>query len=174
MKRALMLIVASATISAVASAQDTRSDIVACRDTVNAPGLYRRCALRFEGGKVRRGEEGVVVAKPGFFAPLRLTQVVAGDSATAYARTFERRSRQAGAFGFAGGVLMAGALIVLDRRECTENLVLGCDHHDNLDFVAAGLVIPGIGFTIAGGILQTKASRAGSRAIWWNNERYAR
>src|SRR5881392_2621186 len=121
MKRTLMLIAVSAAISTAVTPRhvagqtpDTRSDAVACRDSVST-GMYRRCALWMDGNRVRRGEDGVFVGRPGFLRPMALTRLVAGDSAMSYAALFEHRSRQSGAFLIAGGALMAAGLIVLDN-----------------------------------------------------------
>ncbi len=173
MKRVLALIAVSAAISTAAAAQDTRPDSVACTDSV-ATGLYRRCALRIEGGKVRRGVEGVVVAKPRFFRPTALTRVVAGDSAVAYAGLFERRSGQASALQLVGGFLYAGAYVVLARRDCVPTGFGFCDYRDNHDWIAGSMAIGGLALSITGVVFQVKAQRAASRAVWWNNERFAR
>jgi hypothetical protein len=173
MKRILLLIAASATIVSALEAQDTRSDATACTDSV-VTGLYRRCALWIEGAKVRRGESGAVVGRPGFFRPIRMTQLVAGDSAMSYARTFERRSRQSSTLLFVGGMMMAGAYMVLDSRQCTSTIVGTCDHRDNRDWIAGSLAIGGLAISIPGMFLEVKARKAGAQAVWWNNERFAR
>jgi hypothetical protein len=173
MKRILTLIAVSAAISTAAGAQDTRSDAVACMDSV-VTGLYRRCALWIEGNRVRRGESGAVVGRPGFFRPIRMTQIVAGDSALAYARTYERRTRQSTTLLFIGGALLASAYAVLDSRACTSTIVDPCDHWDNGDWIAGSLAVGGLALSIPGLVLQVKGQRAGAQAVWWNNERFAR
>ena len=173
MRRILTLIAVSAAISTAAGAQDTRSDAIACADSV-VTGLYRRCALWIEGNRVRRGETGAVVGRPGFFRPIPMTRIVSGDSAVAYARTFERRTRQSNTLLFIGGMMFAGAYAVLDSRQCTSTLVDPCDHWDNGDWIAGSLGVGALAISIPGLILQVKAQKAGAQAIWWNNERFAR
>jgi hypothetical protein len=173
MKRILALVAASAAISSAAPAQDTRSDLVACRDSATA-GLYRRCALWIEGRNGRRGEEGTIVGRPGFFRPVAMTRIVAGDSAQMYAMQFERRMKQATTLQFIGGALLATAVGILDSRDCQQNIIGGCDYRDNLDWVAGSLAVGGIVIAIPRMILQVKAQRAGAKAVWWNNERFSR
>ena len=170
MKGMVLLIAVSAAISSAAGAQDTRSDIVACRDTATT-GLYRRCALWLDGNSVRRGEEGLVVARPGFFTPIRLSRVVAGDSALWYAHRFEHRSRQAAFFGVIGALALAGTL---SSSNCVSGGAFGCGAWDTHRGTALGLLVGGTVFSIAGVHFQVQARRAGAKAVWWNNERFAR
>src|SRR4051812_44577771 len=114
MKRLFVLIAVSAAISTAAGAQDERSDSAACRDSA-APGMYRRCALWMEGNTVKRGEEGLVGGRWGFFIPTRLTRLVVGDSAMTYARRFETRSKQSVALVVLGGAIMAFSV---SRADC--------------------------------------------------------
>jgi hypothetical protein len=174
MRKVLVLVAASVAISTAALAQDTRSDSEACRDTASVQGLYRRCALWIDGNKVRRGEEGIVVGRPGIFSPLRMSRLVAGDSAMRYAQLFEHRSKQSGGFLFVGSALLVASEVVLGSRECHVNIIGACDYRDNHDFVAGSLFVGGLGFTIPGAVLAAKARSAGARAVWWNNSRFAR
>src|SRR5690348_999025 len=109
-----MLIVASAAISTAAVGQDTRPDVEACRDST-ATGMYRRCALWMEGDKVRRGEEGTIVARQFLIMPPKLSRWVVGDSALAYANLFERRHKQSTALYVLGVALVA---ISIANAEC--------------------------------------------------------
>jgi hypothetical protein len=129
--------------------------------------------LWVDGGKVRRGEEGAVVGRPGFFRPMALTRVVAGDSAMSYAVLFEHRARQSNVFGIAGGALTAAGLIVLARRPCQPTF-FGCDHRDNGDWVGGSLIVPGVLLGIVSGAIQVRAQRARAKAVWWNNKHFAR
>jgi hypothetical protein len=164
-----MLIVASATVGSVASAQDTRPDSEACQDSV-ATGMYRRCALWMEGMKVRRGEEGVVVARQMFIIPPRLSRVVAGDSALAYANLFERRSKQSTAMAILGGVLMA---ISVANAECG-GAYSGCAYDWGFDSPGFPLLVAGAVSVGISAHFQVRAMRAGAKAVWWNNSRFAR
>ena len=167
--RTLMLVVASATISGGVGAQDTRPDAEACRDSV-ATGMYRRCALWMDGTRFRRGEEGVVVARPSFLVPAHLSQVVSGDSALAYANLFERRSKQATALAVLGGVLMA---VSVANADCggTYN---GCAYDWGFDSPGFPLLIGGAVMVGISASFQVRAVRAGAKSVWWNNARYAR
>jgi hypothetical protein len=168
-RQVLLLVVASATIGTVASAQDTRPDSEACRDSA-ATGLYRRCALWMEGNKVRRGEDGVVVARQAFIIPPRLSRVVVGDSALAYANLFERRSKQATAMAVLGGVLMA---ISVANAECGGDYN-GCAYDWGFNSPGFPLLLAGVASIGIGAHLQARGLRAGAQAVWWNNARYAR
>ena len=172
MKRIVLFLVASVTFVGSAGAQDSRSDAVACADTTPSAGLYRRCALWDDGTRIRRGEEGVVVAAPRFLAPIAMTRAVRGDSAMAYARLYERRAKQGGALVIVGAALMGAGIAVLANRECQPTFI-GCDYRDNGDWVAGSLYVPGLVLSVAGGITISRARRAKGRAIWWNNARFA-
>jgi hypothetical protein len=167
-RQVMMLIVASATIGTMASAQDGRPDSEACRDSV-ATGLYRRCALWMENGRIRRGEEGVIVGRQFFIMPPRLSRVVAGDSALAYANLFERRSKQSTGMALLGGVLFGVSLAST-----------GCDGSNSCisdwGFGNAGfpLLIAGTASLGIGAHLQVRALRAAAKSVWWNNSRFAR
>jgi hypothetical protein len=170
-----MLIVASATIgsgvprSASGQAPDTRPDSEACRDSV-ATGMYRRCALWMEGTKVRRGQEGVVVARQTFIMPPRLSRVVAGDSALAYATLFERRSTQATSLAILGGVLVG---ISVANAKCG-GAYSGCAYDWGFDSPGFPLLLAGALSVGIGAHFQVRATRAGAKAVWWNNSRFAR
>ena len=168
-RQVLMLIVASATIGTVASAQDTRPDSEACRDSA-ATGLYRRCALWMEGNKVRRGEDGVVVARQTFIIPPRLSRVVVGDSAVEYANLFERRTKQSTAMAVLGGVLMA---ISMANAECGGDYN-GCAYDWGFDSPGFPLLVAGAVSVGISAHFQVRAHRAGEKAVWWNNARFAR
>ena len=168
-REVLMLIVASAAIGTVASAQDTRPDSEACRDSV-ATGMYRRCALWMEGTKVRRGEEGVVVARQLFIIPPRLSRVVAGDSAVAYANLFERRSKQGTAMAILGGILVA---ISVANAECGGDYN-GCAYDWGFDSPGFPLLVAGTISVGIGAHFQVRAMRSAAKAVWWNNSRFAR
>jgi hypothetical protein len=169
LKKVLMLIVASATIGTLAAAQDTRADSEACR-TEAAVGAYHRCALWFEGNKVRRGSEGTVVAGQGLFGPPHLTQLVAGDSAMRYARLFERRSKQSMAL-----VVIGAAVMVLSatQADCSGKYS-GCEYDWSFGSPAFGILLGGAALTGIGAGFQVRATRAGAKAVWWHNERFAR
>jgi hypothetical protein len=167
--RTLLLVVALATISSVAGAQDTRPDVEACRDSA-VTDTYRRCALWMDGNNFRRGEEGLVVARQFFIVPAHLSRVVSGDSAVAYANLFERRSKQATALAVLGGVLMA---VSVANADCggTYN---GCAYDWGFDSPGFPLLLAGAVSVGIGAHFQVRAVRAGAKSVWWNNARYAR
>ena len=166
MKRLLLLVAASAAISSAAAAQDVRSDAVACRD-IATTGLYRRCALWIDGQRVRRGEEGVVVGRPGFFKPAAMTKLVVGDSAQRYAELFERRSRQSNAFLVGTAVFVTSTYVYIANRQCSPDC-------GNENLIAGAFTVGSMGLLISGVSLQVRAQRAAARAVWWNNERFSR
>ena len=158
-----------------AAAQDA-GPATECAGGSSVGAAYQRCALWLDGRRVKRGAEGAIVAKPGFFSPLRLTRVVQGDSAVAQAARFERYTAASGFFGLLSGASIAGALILADRYECRPDPLVGaCTTTDDawtagtIAFAAGGLVTG-----IISGVLQQRAARAANRAIFWHNSNFAR
>ena len=171
MKNVLLLVVASATISAVAAAQDTRSDAAACLDTSAAlVGMYQRCALWMEGNKVHRGEEGTIVARQRIILPPRLSRFVVGDSAIRYANLFERRSKQSTALYVLSGVFVALSAF---NAQCGGDYN-GCAYDYGFDSPGFSLLITGGVLSVLGAGFHVSAQKAGARAVWWNNARYSR
>jgi hypothetical protein len=99
----------SIAIAAAAPAQTPVEE--QCADSAG-PAAYVRCGLWLDGTRVRRGSDAAVVAQPGFFAPARLSRVVAGDSARAYAVQYERNARRSYWLGTLSGVLLGAAYVV--------------------------------------------------------------
>jgi hypothetical protein len=169
----LMAIASLAAALSGAAAQETGP---ATECAAGGGAAYQRCALWMDGRRVRRGVDGAVVAEPGFFSPLRLTRVVQGDSAVAQAARFERNTTAAGVFGVLSAASLAGALILADRYECRPDPFLGaCTTSD--DAFTAGVLAFAVGGVVTGiisGILQHRAGRAASRAIFWHNSNFAR
>lgn len=175
-KQVLMLVATAVAIgiggaprSASGQAPDMRPDTEACRDSV-VTGMYRRCALMFEGNKVRRGSDGVVVAGQGLFGPPHLTRIVVGDSAMAYARLFERRSNQSMALLFLGGVVIG---LSATQADCSGQYS-GCAYDWGFGSPAFAMLLGGGILTGIGAHFQIRATRAGAKAVWWHNERFAR
>lgn len=141
-----------------------------------AGAAYQRCALWLDGRRVRRGVEGAVVAEPGFFSPTRLTRVVEGDSATKYARSYERNTTRSGVFGLLSGLMIGAAWIVADAYECDPDPTFGiCTNtDDNYGIASIALIAGGFASAIVSGVLQQRAGRAASRAIFWHNANFAR
>jgi hypothetical protein len=162
-----------ATPIAAAAAQDAATQAAEC----SASGAsYVRCGLWLDGLRVRRGGEGVVVAKPGFFRPLRLTQIVQGDSALQYARGFERNTARAGGFALLSAALMIGAVVVAESWDCDRDTVIGvCTNNDDGTNVAAvSLLAGGLVSGIVSGVFQQHARRDASRSVFWHNASFAR
>jgi hypothetical protein len=162
-----------ATPIAAAAGQDPAIPAAEC----SASGAsYMRCALWIDGQRVKRGAEGVVVGKPGFFRPLRLTQLVQGDSAMHYARGFERNTARAGGFGLLSAAFLVAGYIVADSYDCDRDAFLGvCTNSDDEStFTAVGLIVGGIVSGIVSGVFQQHARRDASRSVFWHNARFAR
>ena len=162
-----------ATPIAAAAAQDAATQAAEC----SASGAsYVRCGLWLDGLRVRRGGEGVVVAKPGFFRPLRLTQVVQGDSAVHYARGFERNTARAGGFGLLSAAFVVAGFIVADSYDCDRDEFIGvCTNSDDGTTVAGiGLLVGGLVSGIISGVFQQHARRDASRSVFWHNASFAR
>ncbi|HEX4936394.1 MAG TPA: hypothetical protein VFV33_24600, partial [Gemmatimonadaceae bacterium] len=109
------------------------------------PGAsYTRCALWIDGPRVRQGAEGVVIGKPGFFRPLRLTRLVQGDSALHYARGFERNTARAGGFAFLSLAFGVAAIVVIDAYDCNRDAFLGvCTNSDDESTLGAVALLAG-------------------------------
>jgi hypothetical protein len=87
-----------------------------------------------------------------------------------YARRFERRSKQSVALMVLGGAVM---IFSISKADCGGTYA-GCKY----DY---GFNSPGFNTLLAGGVLsgtgaylEMRALRSGAKAVWWNNERFAR
>jgi hypothetical protein len=145
-----------------------------CADSIG-PAAYQRCALWLDGTRVRRGSDGAVVARPGFFAPARLSRVVAGDSARAYAALYERNARRSYLLGALSGALLVAAYIVADSYDCARGIFGVCTNADDSHALATlGLTVAGAVTLVASVPFTVRATRAMGRAVWWHNARFAR
>jgi hypothetical protein len=172
MRKLLTLVAASVAISAVAGAQDTRPDDIACQDSAASAGLYRRCALTMldNGTRVVRGAGGVVVANRGLFSRVHLQRIVAGDSAKFYATRFEKNNRAAGLFKALGVGLMTVSIF---KADCSSRNN-GCAYDWSMNSPGLKLLVGGAGLAIVGRVIEISAARQGAMAVWWNNERFSR
>ena len=155
------------------AAQETPAQSTEC----SASGAsYMRCALWIDGQRVRRGGEGVVAGRPGFFRPLRLTPLVQGDSAVHYARGFERNTARAGGFALLSAALVLGASIAGGYWDCDGDITLGtCSNNDDwMNGTTAGLLLGGLVSGIVSSVFQHHARRDASRAVFWHNSNFAR
>jgi hypothetical protein len=126
--------------------------------------IYIDCALWFDGGKVRRGLKGDVIAKEGIAGPIKLTWIVKGDSAQRYARAYEQLI-WVGAPMRTLSILSGGAAWYLSRSRCK---TAGCSNASTQRaariwaYSSASLLVISVPFTGA-------AHRDAARAIWWHN-----
>jgi hypothetical protein len=170
-----MTIVALAALPiASARGQDAPQPSAEC--AAGAGASYTRCALWIDGPRVRQGAEGVVVGKPGFFRPLRLTRLVQGDSALHYARGFERNNARAGGFAFLSLAFGVASYVVIDSYDCNRDAFLGvCTNSDDESTMGALALLAGSLVTgIVSGVFQNHARRDASRSVFWHNAAYAR
>lgn len=135
-------------------------------------GTYELCALRNDGLVVRQGATGLVVARPGAFRGFALTPLVAGDSALAYARIFERQELRAREFRLAAGAIMLGSGFVLLSRHGVEQH--GGFRADKRIPIALSLQAVGLALTFPASIYSRRATQSLSTSLWWNNSRFAR
>jgi hypothetical protein len=116
----------------------------------------------------------VVVGRPGFFRPVRLEQLVAGDSAKSYARIYERRARQGNALTFVGSALMITGLMLADTHSTTDCVPYAYCGDTRNERAVYTLVLLGGGINLLSLPFHFKAEGAAVRAVWWNNARFAR
>lgn len=139
-------------------------------DAPNTANTYETCALRAEGFVIRQGVAGQVLDRPGIFHAVALTRLVAGDSATAYARMFERQQRRSQQLSVAAKVALLGgaALLLVDgQRSDTRR-----DGRLLLPAMTLGFV--GFGLAYPSAVYSRHARTSLSTALWWNNSRFAR
>lgn len=171
---ALIMMTLMAFPAVPALAQDVPQPAGECAAAAGAS--YVRCALWIDGQRVRRGGEGVVVGRPGFFRPLRLTRLVQGDSALHYARGFERNTARAGGFGLLSLGFVVGAYVVAASHDCDPDPVFPVCSNSDDEYVAGAvaLLAGGLVSGIVSAVFQNHARRDASRSVFWNNSVYAR
>jgi hypothetical protein len=143
-----------------------------CTDADPAPS-YATCALRNDGLIIRRGVTGEVVARPGFVHGPALTPVVFGDSAIAYAALFEHQHARSAQFAMASSVAMASGFIMF-RSACRVGSHSSCHHSAAFSTATIALPVVGMSLLFPATYLGHRASQSLSRALWWNNARFAR
>ena len=160
MARCLLTLVVLAICAASASAQ-TPVEAPAGSPAVCA---YDDCALRIEpewfgSPRIVRGVDGVPVGRIGFFFGDDLSRAVSGNApAVDLARRAERLRGQGVLLGLSGGALFYAAFFT--------NYGAGSDSGEA---VAAAALLVGAGLTFAGGVVQVRANRSQSRAVWEYN-----
>lgn len=137
---------------------------------------YSACALRFEENRVVRGAAGELVAKPGFFSPIRLVPLVSGDSALAHAVRHDRAASRGAWLTNIGGLAMLAGVVVAHARDanCDRNMFGLCNDGDSWHIAATGLVLGGSVMTFAGIPFMRRAWREQARTVWWHNAQFAR
>ena len=150
--------------------------VVECGSTLEAPTNYVECAYWLDGGRLRQGRQGEVVAKAGFFNPMPLERTLLGDSAHVYARAYERSTRRSYALGITGLVLEVAGFVVMTQYRCHPEPTFGlCTARDDDYLIPAGaLVVAGTAFTFASIPFTVRARRQASQAVMWHNARFAR
>src|SRR5688572_20548845 len=116
--RLLFVTLAGLTVGWLPSLSSARAQVMSAPESpTDSACTYLRCSLWLDGGRVLQGAHGEVVARRGFFRPLRLLPLVAGDSARHYATLYERSDRRATRFRLPGLVLVvAGFAVALSAR----------------------------------------------------------
>jgi hypothetical protein len=144
-----------------------------CADSAGV-GLYGHCALWLDGNVVRRGAAGEIVARPGFFRPMRLARLVSGDSARIYAARYETNTRRSIVLGAASTLLFVAAYVIADSYDCARRIFGICSRSDDADAVSVAALAIGSGLALIASVpFSIRARRAGARAIWWHNARFA-
>jgi hypothetical protein len=145
------------------------SDLSAQADSSRqTPCSYDACALRQDGGTIRRGLAGEKVANIGIFSATDLTTIVRGDSASGYARQFNQQFRHGNRLIWGGLVITEGALMMISYRM-----------HDDQHFAAPESALLGVavgGYIVSqiGAKSLRRARTAASQAIWWHNRDLSR
>lgn len=150
----------------------SNSDSAVCADG-GAMASYARCALMLDGNRVRRGSDAIEVGRPGFFTPIPLERLVAGDTAKMYAARYARRTNQGTLIGVLGlGATVAG--LILAHNESDQSCLDFICTTDDPSPTAATLIFGGAGLMLVSIPFQVNAQHAAARAVWWHNLRFGR
>jgi hypothetical protein len=129
---------------------------------------YDACALRQDGGAIRRGLSGEKVANIGVFSATNLSSIVRGDSATSYARLFNREYRRGNRMMWGGLALTEGAVIAVLQRMRDDQ------HFAAPESVLVGVALGGFVISQVGSKSLRRARTAASKALWWHNRDLSR
>lgn len=166
MRFSLFLGLVTGTIGLNGSISAARAQAVTDRSTtaVGSVCSYDTCAMRLEGALLIRGIRGERVGRVGLFSGSRLTRLLTAqsDSATAYARSFDRDHRSGAALFWSGSVATAVAVALALRRQ------------SGTDQASLAVAVTGMAVQVSGIIRLAKAQRDLGRALWWNNRNLAR
>jgi hypothetical protein len=159
-----------------ASAQVDTAPIGRIRRAAACP--YDACALRLEAGKVLQGAAGRKVAGLGAFSSVMGIEW-SSDSARRYARSYQGNHTGATVVNTISlaASLVAGYLLFKAYDDARDRLpegqgTVGLDK-SRLNAVY-GVAIGSALFRTVGGLLDRKARRQLSRAVWWHNRELAR
>jgi hypothetical protein len=139
-----------------------------CASTESLPARYVGCALWIdEMGGIRRGQAGLVIARPGPIRPIRLEEIVSGDSARWYARRYQRSMQASKGLHLTGLALSVGSLVYALIEHNKLQFPLSRDASNSSKAATAGFLS---GIVIASGFSYPRRAReAKAKAIWWHN-----
>lgn len=146
----------------------------ACASGAANGAPYLRCSLWLDGTKLRQGTDGTVIGKERFLLPMSLMHLVSGDSARAFAATYESKHHTGMIFAFVGGALTVTGL-AMSNTECVQTSFGTCadrfssQQWTGLAMLGAGLVSEIISFQF-----QLGSRRAAAKAVWWHNSAFAK
>jgi hypothetical protein len=143
----------------------------------DAACTYDRCALRLDGSRLVRGVHGELVAKPGWFRPMPLAELVSGsDSALHYARRYEEAAARASALSNGGGLAVLTALGIAwaHDRSRPDAWPYASSSNDRWAVATGVLMLGGFVAEYASIPFVRRADRARARALWWHNRQFAR
>ena len=174
LERVLSFVLAGA--ASASSAASLAAQIPATSAVVDTACTYERCSLWLDRGRLVQGAQASVVARSGFFRPLRVLPFVAGDSARYYGSLYERNARRASRLSLAALTLLAGGLVVGLSGDCRTIIPLDTEYcqDDASGPIAAGLLLGGYTLEIIGFTISSRGHRSLVRALWWHNRQYAR
>jgi hypothetical protein len=159
-KQLLSLSLSALIMSSAVAAQSPSAVRTSC--------AYDTCALRQDGGAIRRGLAGEKVANIGVFSATDLTSIVRGDSAAEYARLFNREYRHGNRWFWGGLVLTEGSLIIMLERMRDDQ------HFAVPESALVGVAIGGFVVSEIGSRSLRRARTAASKALWWHNRDLSR
>ena len=154
----------------------TATAATVCAPNESPVSSYVNCALWYDGRELRRGSDGAIIERPGFWGTMHLARHLVGDSAQSYARSFERNTRRSQALNLTGFVLFLAGSSLLRSYECRPEPTFGyCTTRDD-EYVMGSALLMGAGAVawVVSAPFTLRAKRAAARAVWWHNAGFAR
>jgi hypothetical protein len=154
----------------------TATAAAVCAPNESPLGSYVQCALWYDGRELRRGSDGAIIERPGFWGTMSLTRHLVGDSAQAYGRSFERNMGRSRALSLTGMALFIAGTSVFNAYECRPEPTFGhCTTRDD-EYVMGSALLIGAGTValIVSVPFTIRATRSAARAVWWHNAGFAR